>query len=126
VVKQKLRSVIGQVTGKLSNDQLARVVFSVQYWDDPECPVSEFLIPPPPADTAGIERQMYGDRIRPQTQEPGGAERLRQWREKARGNLERMRRDELEAEFAGELDRMGELWLRHLSQALLFLARRTR
>jgi hypothetical protein len=118
-MKQRIRSLIEDILVRLPQSELSRIAFSIQYWNDDDCPRGELYIPGPPRDTATAAIQERGS-----SDDDTGAVRLRRWRDKVRSSLEQEPKDALLEVMNEEMDAMSYKSLQHLSQSLLVLQRR--
>jgi hypothetical protein len=118
-MKQRIRSLIEDILVRLPQTELSRIAFSIQYWNDDDCPQGELYIPGPPRDTTTAAIQESGS-----SDDDTGAVRLRRWRDKVRSSLEQKSKDALLEVMNEEMDAMSYKSLQHLTQSLLVLQRR--
>jgi hypothetical protein len=82
-MKQKIRSLVEDMLRRFPQPVLAKIAFSIQYWNDDDCPQTELCIPAPPRtnETTAIQERGAGE-------DDSGAQRLLKWRGKVRSSLE--------------------------------------
>jgi hypothetical protein len=81
-MKQKIRSLLEDILRRLPQFLLAKIAFSIQYWNDDDCPQTELYIPAPPRTnetTVTQKRDAAGD--------DSGPQRLLKWRDKVRSSI---------------------------------------
>jgi hypothetical protein len=120
-MKQKIRSLVEDMLRRFPQPVLAKIAFSIQYWNDDDCPQTELYIPAPPRtnETTAIQERGAGE-------DDSGAQRLLKWRGKVRSSLEKKSKELLLEAINEEMEAMSYKSLQHLSQSLLLLKRRSR